>query len=91
MSCTLGPKFGYYPETSKSWLIVKEKAKQQALSVFTDTAIKITIKGPGHLGVVIGSSKYKHEYVQKKIDELIKEIKVLSMIAKTEPQATLAS
>ena len=36
---------------------------------------------------VTGSSKYKHKYVQSKIDELIKKINVLSMIAKTEPQA----
>ena len=85
--CILGPKFGYYPEASKSWLIVKEKAKQRAFTVFKDTAIKITTEGQRHLGAVIGSSKYKREYVQNKIDELINEIKVLSMIAKTEPQA----
>ena len=83
----LGPKFGYYPEASKSWLIVKEKAKQRAFTVFKDTAIKITTEGQRHLGAAIDSSKYKREYVQNKIDELINEIKVLSMIAKTEPQA----
>ena len=44
-------------------------------------------EGQRHLGAVIGSSKYKREYVQNKIDEIINEIKVLSMIAKTEPQA----
>lgn len=85
--CMLGPKFGYYPEASKSWLIVKERAKKHAFSVFKDTAIKITNEGQRHLGAVIGSSKYKQEYVQNKIDELINEMKVLSMIAKTEPQA----
>ena len=83
----LGPKFGYYPEASKSWLIVKEKAKQRAFTVFKDTAIKITAEGQRHLGAAIGSSKYKCEYVQNKIDGLINEIKVLPMIAKTGPQA----
>ena len=39
-----------------------------------------------HLVAVIGSSKYKREYVQNKIDELINKKKVLSMIAKAEPQ-----
>ena len=80
--CMLGPKFGYYPEASKSWLTVKEKAKQRAFTVFKDTAIKITTEGQRHLGAVIGSSKYKREYVQNKIDELINEIKVLSKYSK---------
>ena len=68
-------------------LIVKEKAKQRAFTVFKYTANKITTEGQRHLGAVTGSSKYKREYVQNKIDELINEIKVLPMIAKPEPQA----
>ena len=83
----LGPKFGYYPEASKSWLIVNEKAKQCAFTVFKDAAIKITTEGQRHLGAAFGSSKYKREYVQNKIAELINEITILSVIAKTEPQA----
>ena len=86
----LGAKFGYYPDASKSWLIVREKAKQGAFTVFKDTAIKITTKGQRHLGAVISSSKYKREYVQNKFDELINQIKFLSMIAETEPQAAYA-
>ena len=61
--CILGPKFGYYPEASKSWLIVKEKAKQRAFTVFKETTINIKTEGQRHLGAVIGSSKNKREYV----------------------------
>ena len=53
----------------------KKKAKQRA----------ITMEGQRHLGAVVGSSKYKLEYVQNKIDELINK-KVLLMIGKAEPQ-----
>ena len=48
--CALGPKFRYYPEASKLSLIVEEKAKQQTLSVFKNTAIKITTEGQRHFG-----------------------------------------
>ena len=83
--CMLGPKFKYYPQTSKSWLIEKEKTKQRAFTVFKDTWIKITTEGQRHLGPVIGSYKYTIEYAQNKTDEPINKIKVFSMIAKTEP------
>ena len=55
----LGPKFGYYLEASKSWLIVKEKAKQRAFAVFKETSVKICDQR--HLAAVTGSSKYKRE------------------------------
>ena len=35
------------------------------------------VEGQRHLGAIIGSSKYKREYVKNKIDEFINEIKVL--------------
>ena len=38
------------------------------------------------LGAVIGSTSYKEDYMNEKIDQWIKEIKLLSEIAKIEPQ-----
>ena len=85
--CTLGPKFGYYPEASKSWLIVKPKHKGAAATVFNNSKINITTEGKRHLGAVIGSESYKEQYISEKINEWKDELHVLSEIAKIEPQA----
>ena len=71
--CRMGPKFGYFPEGSKSWLIVKNKDQ----SAFKDTNIKITTEGQRHLGAIIGSETFKQKYIQEKIDQWIKELRVL--------------
>jgi len=41
----LGPKFGYYPQESKCWLIVKPKDADKAEERFGDTQISITMEG----------------------------------------------
>ena len=85
--CELGPKFGYYPEARKSWLIIKEHTREHANVIFKDTNIQISSEGQRHLGAVIGSVKYKHDYIQEKIDLWIRELRVLCKIASTEPHA----
>ena len=46
----LGPDFGYYPNASKSWLVVKEEKYDEACSMFQDTNIRITTDGQLYLG-----------------------------------------
>ena len=60
---------------------------QKAQSVFKDTNIKTTTEGQRHLGAVIGSEIFKQKYVQEKIVQWIKELRVLCKIAWCEPQA----
>ena len=84
--CELGPKFGYYPEGSKSWLIIKGN-HEHAVEIFHGTKIKITTEGQRHLGAVIGSIEYKQTYIQDKVNQWIKELQTLSKIAWFEPQA----
>ena len=69
MLCGMGPKFGYFPEGSKSWLIEKEKVVQKALSVFKETNIKITTEGQQNLGAAMGSETLKQRHVQEEIDQ----------------------
>lgn len=67
-----------YPQPWKSWLIVKENAKREVSSVIKRHKNKISFEGQRHLGAVIGSYT---KYVQNKINELIKEVKVLLQIS----------
>ena len=88
--CEMGPKFGYYPQASKSWLIVKSHTVHRAKSIFENTDIQITTSGKRHLGAVIGTLSYKNQYMEEKINTWIDEIRVLIKIAKTEPQAAFS-
>ena len=64
----LGPKFEYYPEASKSWLIVKPRSMTKATHTFNTTDIKIIESGKRHLGAVIGSTTYRDTYVSDKVN-----------------------
>ena len=81
-----GPKFGYYPEPHKSYLVVKESMIPQAQELFGDLGIKITTSNR-LLGGVIGDTAGCEAFVNKKVQDWINLINVLSDIAITQPQA----
>ena len=62
--CRLGPKFDYFPEGCKSWIIVRENAKERAQTIFDNAKIKITTDGQRHLGAVIGTANFKQNYMK---------------------------
>ena len=57
--CNLGPKFGYNPEASKCWLIVKLQLVKEAEKLFENSKINVTVNCKRHLGAVIGSQEYR--------------------------------
>ena len=85
----LGPKYGYYSQAVKSWLIVIVKSDHfsDAKHVFHASNIKITDSGKKHLGAVIGTTKFKNDFMNEKISQWIGELKTLSKVAETQPQA----
>ncbi|XP_057316854.1 uncharacterized protein LOC130657880 [Hydractinia symbiolongicarpus] len=86
-----GPLIGYYPEASKSWLIVKADKEELASEVFKSFNINITSEGRKHLGASIGSLKYKKRYVEDLVNTWVNELLSLSAIAEVQPQAAYSA
>ena len=56
----------------------------KARSLFKDTAVQVTIEGDRHLGAVLGSGSFKHDFVKRKITSWVKNIEEVSVVAKEE-------
>ena len=87
----IGPDFGYLPNASKTWLIVKEDKLQAATAMFQGTGINITTQGKRHLGAALGTRTFVEEYVHSKVAGWIQEVKRLSLVALSPPHAAYAA
>jgi len=88
---SLGPGYGYFPNGNKTRLIVKSDHAEQAQSLFAGSGIAVTTSGHRHLGVVVGSAAFREEFVKKRVDEWVSEVKCLSEIACTQPHAAYSA
>ena len=87
----VGPDFGYFANSSKSWLVVKEQHLAEAERVFAETGLRITCEGKRHLGAALGTRDFVVDYVQEKVANWKAEIGHLSSFAKSEPHAAYAA
>ena len=83
-----GPLFGYFPNASKTWLIVKPELVERAVTLFPDINHygNITTEGHVYLGSFIGTEAATRIFVKDKVEEWKEDIKALVQIAKSEPQ-----
>lgn len=81
--------YGYHPNPSKTWLLVKEQCLEKAKDIFNEYAINITSAGHRHLGSVLGGDEFLEVFVKAKISSFADELKQLCKIVKTEPQAAI--
>ena len=51
----IGPEYGYHPNASNTWLIVKEETLEEATTMFDGTGVAITTEGRRYLGAAIGT------------------------------------
>ena len=83
----LGPSFGYEVNVKKCWLVVKPHLHDQALSLFHNTGLQISVNGCPYLGAAIGQKCFIDDLVSTKVSVWVKEIETLSNIAQTQPHA----
>ena len=59
---TLGPKYRYFTNPSKTWLVTKN-CHSSAVAAFADTDVKVTSDGRPYLGVALGTEEYMQAFV----------------------------
>ena len=55
---TKGLKFGYFTNTSKTWLFIKEGYLLNAVAAFADLDVKVTAEGRPYVGAALGTEEY---------------------------------
>ena len=86
-----GPDFGYFVNPSKTSLIVKEGHQLDAIACFENTNVKITTNGKSHLGAALGTEEFVNGFVKDKVQQWVEEVKLLSVIAQTQPHAAYSA
>ena len=84
-----GPAVGYFPEPSKSFLVVDKQYAEEAHHIFDKYSITI-VEGKRFLGGFIEDGNEKDIYLKKKELEWVDKIEKLFFVAKTEPQCALS-
>ena len=88
---TEGPRFGYFANSSKTWLITKDQYLHNAANIFADSGVNITSHGRPYLGAPLGPPEFVEEYFSSKVEEWTSSITVLSEIAVSQPHAAYSA
>ena len=83
----VGPGYGYHPNPSKTVLVVKADVLDRARDIFGGTGIRVTCSGFRYLGGGIGTRKFCHGYLSELAGKWADELRVLAVMAKTQPHA----
>ena len=87
----IGQDYGYYPNASKTWLVVKEGNLEEATAIFEGTDVTITVEGRRHVGAAIGSTTFIQNYIKQKASTWIRDVEYQSSIAASEPHPAYAA
>ena len=88
--CSKGPAFGYYPEPSKSYLLVNDRHQSEADRLFGALGVQI-VAGHHFLGGYLGDHAVCEQYISDKVQLWVTNLLSLTKIAVKEPQAAYAA
>jgi len=86
-----GPRYGYYPNSRKTILLVKEAFLEEATELFRETGIEITVTGTRYLGGALGTDAFRQEFIEKAVEEWCQQVRRLAQLAETQPHAVYAT
>lgn len=86
-----GPKFGYYPNATKTYLMVKSSVQSEAEDIFSNTGVQITTEGRRYLGGALGSTQFIQKFLKEKSEEWTSEVQKLAKFAAMQPHASFVS
>ena len=81
----LGPQFGYFPEPSKSFLVVRTHNLESAKTAFAESGLNV-VTGKRYLGGFIGEDADHLAWIQEKTRGWEHAVKALAMAARSYPQ-----
>ncbi len=93
-----GPAHGYFPKSSKTFLVVKPEYQAAAVEEFSGSGVQLvedeevlTRKdGQRHLGAAVGSPDFVAAYLDEKVASWAEQVTHLADIAATQPHAAYA-
>ena len=87
----VGPAFGYFPNATKTWLVVKESQLAEAHEIFRNSGVQITADGHRLLGAPVGTQSFCKAFTERTVANWKLQLEALSSVARTQPQAAYAA
>lgn len=69
----IGPKFGYYPEPTKTWLVVKPHKAKNVNNIFFKKKMKLASEGHRYFGRAVETLNFKNIHLKEKVTNWIRE------------------
>ena len=87
----IGPLYGYFPNGSKTHVLAKPQYAEAAKEIFRDTGVVVSAEGEQYLGGAIGTCAFIRQFIERRVEQWVKELENLCKIAETQPHAAYAA